>query len=61
MAEAANEILGAGGPDQRLQGFESRTHKRAQGACLGMHLLGRPGAYETNEPGGDRWQIAPPQ
>jgi hypothetical protein len=59
MAEAVDEILGAGSADQRLQGFECRTDEWAQCMGLGVHLLRGAGAHEPNEPGSYRREIAP--
>ena len=39
VAQAVNEILGAGGADQRLQGFEGRAEEWAQCMDLGVHPL----------------------
>jgi hypothetical protein len=56
-----DEILGAGGADQRLQGFEGRTEEWTQRMSLGVHLLRGAGAHETNEPGSDRRKVVPAQ
>jgi len=59
MAEAVDEILGAGGGDQLLQGFESRTDEGAQCMGLGVHLLLGAGAHEPDEPRSDRRKVVP--
>ena len=61
MAEAVNEVLGACRADQRLQCFEGRPDKRAQGGGRRPRLFGRAGADEAQQPWRDRRQIAPAQ
>jgi hypothetical protein len=61
VTEAVDEILGTGGGDQWLQGFESWADERAQGASLRAYFLRRAGTHETKEPRGDRRQVAPAQ
>src|SRR5271169_5430956 len=61
VAEAVDEILGAGGTDQRLQGFKGWTDERTQCASLSTHLLRRARADEPNQPRSDRREVAPAQ
>ena len=44
MAEPVDEILGAGGVDERVQRFKCRADERAQRASLRAHLLRATGA-----------------
>jgi hypothetical protein len=61
MAEPMDEIVSAGGADQRRQRVEGRAEERAQCPRLGAHLFRRACAHETQQPRSDYREIAPAQ